>query len=52
MQANQNKASQTRQYTYPLLRKKRTEQASKSEGSSIDPHTKGTKQRRQEPILP
>jgi hypothetical protein len=52
MQANQNKAFQTRQYTYPSLRKKRTEQARKSEGSSIDPHTKGTTERRQEPILP
>jgi hypothetical protein len=52
MQAKQNKQSQPRQYTYPLLRKKTTEQASKSEGSSIDPHTKGTTERRQERILP
>jgi hypothetical protein len=52
MQANQNKASQTRQQTYPLLRKKRTHQASKSEGSSIDPQTKATTGSRQERILP
>jgi hypothetical protein len=41
-----------RQYTYPLLRKKRKEQASNGESSSIDPHTKETTERRQERTLP